>query len=84
LVTAYNNGWTYDIHVGTYAAAMMKKLELSQKIPYIGDMSSSRIAKLIKQATPIFGKTKGALVKKGVTPSDIATDQFMSKKIKLK
>jgi len=84
LVTAYNNGWTYDIHVGTYAAGMMKKLELSQKLPYIGYMSSPRISKLIGQAKPIFGKTKGAAVKSGLTPSDISTNQFMSSKIKLK
>jgi hypothetical protein len=84
LVTAYNNGWTYDIHVGTYAAAMMKKLELSKKLPYIGYMSPSRISKLIGQATPIFAKTKGAGVKAGLKPSDISTDEFMSSKISLK
>ena len=83
LVTKYNNGWTYDIHVGTYAAAMMKKLEDQQSIPYIGYMDPARIAKLIKQATPIFGKTKGAQVKSGLTPGDISTDQFMSKSVKL-
>lgn len=83
LVKAYNNGWTYDIHVGTYAARMMKKLEKQQPIPYVGYMSAARIAKLIKQAKPIFAKTKGAGVKPGLVPSDIFTDRFMSHKIKL-
>ena len=85
LVNTYNNGWTYDIHVGTYAAGMMKKLESAPmtQIPYVGYMASGRIAKLIKQATPIFATTKGAGVKPGLKPSDIATDRFMSKSVKL-
>jgi len=83
LVTAYNNGWTYDIHVGTYAAQLMKQLETQQHIPYIGYMSGPRISKLIKQATPIFASTKGAGVKHGLVASDVYTDQFMSHSIKL-
>jgi hypothetical protein len=83
LVDAYNNGWTYDIHVGTYAASMMNKLEDQQKIPYIGYMSPSRIATLIKKAKPIFASTKGAGVKPGVTPADISTDAFMDPSIKV-
>jgi hypothetical protein len=82
LVDAYNNGWTYDIHVGTYAAANMNKLEGQQSIPYVGYMSSGRIATLIKKAKPIFASTKGAGVKPGVVPSDIFTNKFMSPKIK--
>ena len=85
LVNTYNNGWTYDIHVGTYAAAMMKKLESAPMthVPYLGYMASGRIAKLIKQATPIFATTKGAGVKPGLKPSDIATNKFMSKSVQL-
>ncbi len=83
LVDKYNNGWTYDIHVGTYAAGMMNKLEQSEPIPYVGYMSASRIASLIKKAKPIFASTKGALVKKDVVPSDIYTDKFMDSSIKL-
>ena len=82
LVDAYNNGWTYDIHVGTYAAANMNALEGQQSIPYIGYMSSSRIATLITKAKPIFATTKGAGVKSGLVPSDIFTNKFMSSKIK--
>jgi len=83
LVNAYNNGWTYDIHVGTYAASMMNKLEDQQQIPYIGYMSPSRIATLIKKAKPIFASTKGAGMKPGVTPADISTDAFMDPSIKV-
>ncbi len=85
LVGAYDNGWTYDSKVGAYAAAMMKKLESapSSTIPYVGYMDSARIAKLITQATPIFATTKGAGVKAGLKPSDISTDEFMSRSIKL-
>ena len=82
LVDAYNNGWTYDIHVGTYAAQNMNELEGQQSLPYIGYMSSSRIATLIKKATPIFASTKGAGVKSGVVPSDVFTNKFMSSAIK--
>ena len=46
-------------------------------------MSATRIAKLIKLALPIFGKTKGALVKPGLKPSDLFTNQFLSHKISL-
>jgi hypothetical protein len=83
LVDDYNNGWTYDIHVGTYAAGMMNKLEETDKIPYLGYMSSSRIASLISKAKPIFASTKGALVKPNVVPSDIFTNRFMSPSIKV-
>jgi hypothetical protein len=85
LVDAYNNGWTYDIHVGDYAAATYKKLRLASDAGngYVGAMSATRIAKLIKLALPIFGKTKGALVKPGLKPSDLFTNQFLSHKISL-
>ena len=83
LVKAYNNGWTYDIHVGTYAAHTMRMLEGQQHVPYIGYMAAARVAKLIKQATPIFAKTKGAGVKSGLVPGDVYTDQFLSSSIKL-
>jgi hypothetical protein len=85
LVDKYNNGWTYDAKVGAYAAATYKKLHLASDAgnSYVGAMSAPRVAKLIKQATPIFGKTKGALVKPGVTPSDLFTNKFLSHKIGL-
>ena len=82
LVNDYNNGWTYDIHVGTYAAAMMKKLEGQVSIPYLGYMSGSRLAKFIALAKPVFASAKGAGVKPGLTPSDIYTDQFLDPSIK--
>jgi hypothetical protein len=82
LVDKYNNGWTYDIHVGTYAAGMMNALEKQQSIPYVGYMSSSRVSTLITKAKPIFASTKGAAIKSGLVPSDVFTDKFMSSKIK--
>lgn len=85
LVKDYNNGWTYDLNVADYAAATYKKLHLASDAGngYVGAMSAARIAKLIKLATPIFGKTKGALVKPGLTPSDIYTNKFLSHMISL-
>jgi hypothetical protein len=84
LVDKYNNGWTYDIHVGDYAAAEYKKLGLAADVDgYVGDMTSARISKLIKLATPIFAKTKGAAIKSGLVPSDIYTNRFLSHSIKL-
>jgi hypothetical protein len=85
LVNDYNNGWTYDLKVGDYAAATYKKLRLASDAgnAYVGAMSAPRVAKLIMQATPIFTKTKGALVKPGVKPADLFTNKFLSHKIGL-
>jgi hypothetical protein len=84
LVTHYNTGWTYDAKVGAYAAATMKSLHIARDVDgYVGSMSASRIESLIKLAVPIFGKTKGALVKPGLKPTDLFTNAFLSKKISL-
>ena len=85
LVDKYNNGWTYDLKVGDYAAATYKKLRLASDAgnAYVGAMSAPRVAKLIKLATPIFDTTKGAGVKSGVTPGDLFTNKFLSHKIGL-
>jgi hypothetical protein len=86
LVAKYNNGWTYDAKVGAYCVATEKKLGIASDAgnSYIGALSSARIEKLIKLAVPIFDKVKGALVKPGLKPSDLYTDQFLSHSIGLK
>ncbi len=85
LVSKYNNGWTYDLKVGDYAASTYKKLHLASDAghAYVGSMSAPRVAKLIKLATPIFAKAKGASVKSGLTPGDLFTNKFLSHKIGL-
>jgi hypothetical protein len=86
LVTAYNNGWTYDAKVGAYAVKTEKQLGIASDAgnSYIGALSKARIAKLMKIAIPIFDKVKGALVKPGLKPADLYTDQFLSHSIGLK
>jgi hypothetical protein len=85
LVQAYNNGWTYDENVANYAVDEMKKLHLVTDAgnSYVGAMSASRIADLMKIAVPIFQKTKGSGVKAGLTPTDLFTNQFLSHSIGL-
>jgi hypothetical protein len=84
LVTAYHTGWTYDAKVGAYAVSETKKLHIAADVGgYVGSMDPTRVATLIKLATPIFTKTKGALVKPGVKPSDLFTNQFLDHKISL-
>ena len=85
LVKDYNTGWTYDAAVGRYAAAETKKLKIASDAgnSYVGALSATRVAALIKLAVPIYDKAKGAGVKPDLKPSDLFTDKFLSHKISL-
>jgi hypothetical protein len=82
LVTQYNNGWVYDEAVANYAVAEMKKLKIASNgdNSYVGDMDSARIQKIIDVDTPIYTKA-GTVLKSGLKPSDIFTNEFIDKKI---
>ncbi|MFJ4220402.1 ABC transporter substrate-binding protein [Curtobacterium luteum] len=82
LVQQYNNGWTYDSKVGDFAAKQMVKLGIAKDTDgYIGSMDETRMKEFLAKAEPIF---KGAGdVKSGVTPSDLYTNEFLSKSIGL-
>jgi hypothetical protein len=82
LVTAYDNGWTYDANVGAYAAKEMRSLGVATNgdNSYVGDMSATRIQDLMKIAVPIFDKS-GGHVKSGLTPGDLFTNSFLDTSI---
>jgi hypothetical protein len=84
LVTQYNDGWTYDANVANYAVKEMKKLKIASDGTngYVGDLDSTRVAKVIKIDTPIFTAT-GDAPKAGLVPSDLFTNKFLDKSISL-
>ncbi|PCN47793.1 nitrate ABC transporter substrate-binding protein [Curtobacterium sp. 'Ferrero'] len=82
LVQQYNNGWTYDSKVGDFAAEQMVKLGIAKDTDgYIGSMDESRMQSFLEKAEPIFAG--GGDVKSGITPSDLYTNEFLSKSIGL-
>ncbi|WP_236795625.1 ABC transporter substrate-binding protein [Amycolatopsis sp. GM8] len=84
LVTAYNNGWTYDAAVGKTAVAQMKDLKIATDAGHghVGAMDDQRVSDLIKIAAPIFGKS-GGHVKSGLVAGDLVTNQFLDPTISL-
>jgi hypothetical protein len=84
LVTQYNNGWVYDANVANYAVKEMKKLKIATdgSDGYVGDLDSTRVAKVIKIDTPIFTAT-GDTPKAGLTADDLFTNKFLDKSISL-
>lgn len=85
LVTAYNNGWTYDQGTGDYAVATMKQLGIIGDGPNgtLGDFTTSRVQQLIGILEPIY-KKDGKQTLAGLKPSDIVTNQFVDPSISYK
>jgi len=85
LVTAYNNGWTYDQGTGDYAVATMKKLGIIGDGPNgtLGDFTTARVQGLINILQPIY-KKDGKQTVAGLKPSDIVTNQFIDPSISYK
>jgi hypothetical protein len=85
LVTAYNNGWTYDQGTGDYAVATMKKLGIIADGPdgTLGSFTTARVQQLISILQPIYKKA-GKQTVSGLKPSDIVTNQFLDPSISLK
>jgi hypothetical protein len=84
LVTEYNNGWEYDAGEAAYAAhaQVTDKLIANSPSGDVGAFDDSRIQKFIGLVTPIY-KADGKTVKAGLTPQDIATNQFLDPSIHL-
>jgi hypothetical protein len=82
LVTAYNNGWTYDANVGKFAVSQMKKLKIASNGDngYVGDMDAARIQKVITLDTPIYNSSGGS-VAADLKADSLFTNQFLDKKI---
>jgi hypothetical protein len=85
LVTAYNNGWTYDQGTGDYAVATMKKLGIVGDGPNgtLGDFTTARVQQLIGILQPIY-KKDGKQTVAGLTPADIVTNKFINPSISYK
>jgi hypothetical protein len=84
LVKEYNDGWVYDAGEADFAAHSMVKNGIIANGPdgTLGDFDMTRIQKLITALTPIY-KSEGTTVKPGLTPGDIATNQFIDSSIHL-
>jgi len=84
LVTAYNNGWVYSAGEAAFAAQSMVQNGIISNSPdgELGDFDFSRIQKLINIVAPIYAKD-GKTIKSGLTPQDIATNQFIDPSIHL-
>jgi len=84
LVTQYNNGWEYNAGEAAYAAKAMVSNGIIANSPdgELGDFDDARIQKLINIVAPIYAKD-GKTIKAGLTPQDIATNQFIDPSIHL-
>jgi hypothetical protein len=84
LAQEYNTGWVYDAGEAAYAAQAMLSDKLIANSPNgsVGAFDDSRISKLITLLSPIYAKD-GKPIKAGLTPGDIATNQFLDPSIHL-
>jgi hypothetical protein len=84
LAQEYNTGWVYDAGEAAYAAEAMLSDKLIANSPdgSVGAFDDSRISKLITLLSPIYAKD-GKPIKAGLTPGDIATNQFLDPSIHL-
>jgi hypothetical protein len=84
LAQEYNTGWVYDAGEAAYAAQAMLSDKLIANSPdgSVGAFDDSRISKLITLLSPIYAKD-GKPIKAGLTPGDIATNQFLDPSIRL-
>jgi len=82
LVEQYDTGWQYSLDVAEYAAQTMAELELVGNGPddTHGNFDTDRLQTLIEQTTPIFTE-QGTAPADGLTPEDIATNEFIDMSI---
>jgi hypothetical protein len=84
LAQEYNTGWEYDAGEAAYAAQAMISDKIIANSPNgtVGAFDDSRIQKFIGLVSPIYAKD-GKTIKAGLTPQDIATNQFLDPSIHL-
>jgi hypothetical protein len=84
LAQEYNTGWQYDAGEAAYAAQTMVAGKIIANSPdgTVGSFDDGRISKLIALTGPIYAKD-GKTIKAGLTPQDIATNQFLDSSIQL-
>jgi hypothetical protein len=80
----YDTGWEYDAGEAAYAAQTMVADKIIANSPdgTVGSFDDGRISKLIALTSPIYAKD-GKTIKAGLTPQDIATNQFLDSSIQL-
>lgn len=84
LVQKYNTGWTYSEGVAEYAAESMSKYGIIANDPATGSLGGfdeKRVQQIIDTFEPIL-KQGGAEIKSGLTPADLATNEFIDKSVK--
>ncbi len=84
LVTAYNNGWVYSAGEAAYAGKAMVQDGIIGNAPdgQLGSFDFNRIQSLINIVKPIYA-SEGKTIKSGLTPQDVATNQFIDPSIHL-
>lgn len=84
LVDEYDTGWVYSQGVADYSVETMQELELVGNGPddTHGNFDEDRLATLIEQTAPIFTE-QGTPPKEGLTPEDIATNEFIDESLGL-
>jgi hypothetical protein len=84
LVTQYNNGWVYSAGEAAYAAhaQVSNGIIANPSNGQLGSFDFTRIQHLITILKPIYA-SEGKNIKTGLTPQDIATNQFIDPSIKL-
>ncbi|MGY1773178.1 ABC transporter substrate-binding protein [Blastococcus sp. SYSU D00813] len=82
LVEQYDTGWQYSEGVAEYSATTMEELGISGNGENAthGDFDEARLQTLIEQTTPIFTE-QGTPPAEGLTPADIATNEFIDMSI---
>ena len=84
LAQEYNTGWEYDAGEAAYAAQAMITNKIIANSPdgTVGAFDDTRIQKFIGLLSPIYAKD-GKPIKAGLTPQDVATNQFLDPSIHL-
>jgi hypothetical protein len=85
LVEQYDTTWTYSAEIADYAHSQFTDLGLivNEADGSLGGFDMDRMQRNVDDFTPVLSKL-GSSVKAGLTPEDIATNQFIDPSIGLK
>ncbi|MXP21313.1 ABC transporter substrate-binding protein [Gordonia sp. HNM0687] len=83
-VTQYNTGWVYTQRNADYAVETMQNLQLvgNGDNGTVGDFDATRVQRVIDVTTPIFDE-QGTPVAEGLTPEQVATNQFIDTSVSM-
>jgi len=81
LVKQYNTGWVYSAGLADYAIAKMRENFVTNGPDQtLGNFDNARVQRMIEIVTPIFTAQRQP-PKEGLTPEDIATNEFIDTSI---